>query len=141
MNMRKFRLYLAAIASALSLVFFVAAPMVASADDICTHTNLTTQQALQCGTNSAGGNGQSPAQATQTVNDTIKTGLNILSVLIGIVAVVMIIMGGLRYILSGGSQEKVTSAKNTLLYAVIGLIIVALAQIIVKFVLDKAING
>jgi hypothetical protein len=50
----------------------------------------------------------------------------------------MIIVAGFRYITSGGKQESVTGAKNTILYAVIGLIIVALAQIIVRFVLNKA---
>ena len=78
---------------------------------------------------------------TSKVNDIIRTTLNVLSVIVGIVAVIMIIVGGFRYITSGGKQESVTSAKNTLLYAIIGLIIVALAQIIVKFVLDKAVNG
>lgn len=78
---------------------------------------------------------------TDKVNKLIRTVLNVLSVIVGIIAVVMIIIGGFQYITSAGSQEKVTKAKNTLLYAIIGLIIVALAQIIVKFILDKAING
>jgi hypothetical protein len=68
---------------------------------------------------------------------TIKTAINVLSVVVGIVAVIMIIIGGFRYITSGGKQESVTAAKNTLLYAVIGLVIVALAQVIVRFVLTK----
>jgi hypothetical protein len=68
---------------------------------------------------------------------TIKDIVNILSVVVGIVAVIMIIVGGFRYITSGGSSEKVTAAKNTLLYAIIGLVIVALAQVIVRFVLTK----
>jgi hypothetical protein len=49
----------------------------------------------------------------------------------------MIIYGGFRYITSGGDSNGVTAAKNTILYAIIGLIIVALAQIIVNFVLNK----
>jgi hypothetical protein len=53
----------------------------------------------------------------------------------------MIIIGGLRYVTSGGKQESVTSAKNTILYAVIGLVIIALAQIIARFVLQKATNA
>jgi hypothetical protein len=52
----------------------------------------------------------------------------------------MIIIGGFRYITSGGKQESVTSAKNTILYAIIGLVIVALAQIIVRFVLSNSTN-
>jgi hypothetical protein len=50
----------------------------------------------------------------------------------------MIIYGGFRYITSGGESGSISSAKNTILYAIIGLIIVALAQFIVKFILAKA---
>ncbi|HEY5550157.1 MAG TPA: pilin [Candidatus Saccharimonadales bacterium] len=63
--------------------------------------------------------------------------INVISVIVGVVAVIMIIYGGFRYITSGGSPEKVTGAKNTILYGLIGLIIVALAQIIVRFVLKQ----
>jgi hypothetical protein len=50
----------------------------------------------------------------------------------------MIVWGGLRYITSGGDSNKLSSAKNTIIYALIGLIIVALSQFIVRFVLAKA---
>lgn len=72
------------------------------------------------------------------VNSLISAVINIFSIVVGIIAVVMIIFGGFRYITSGGDSTKVTSARNTILYAIIGLIIVALAQFIVKFVLKKA---
>lgn len=71
-------------------------------------------------------------------NDALATIINIISVIVGVVAVIMIIYGGFRYITSGGTSEKVTTAKNTILYGIIGLIIVALAQVIVKFVLKQA---
>lgn len=70
-------------------------------------------------------------------NDVLARIINIISVIIGVVAVIMIIFGGFRYITSGGASEKVTAAKNTIMYAIIGLIIVALAQIIVRFVLKE----
>lgn len=70
-------------------------------------------------------------------DNTIKRIINIISTLIGIIAVVMIIFGGFKYITSGGDSAKLTSAKDTILYAIIGLIIVALAQVIVRFVLSK----
>jgi len=62
-------------------------------------------------------------------------------VIVGIAAVIMIIVGGFRYITSGGNDASVTSAKNTILYAVIGLIVVALSQLIVRFVLGKLTTG
>lgn len=72
------------------------------------------------------------------VNGLIADVINIFSVIVGIVAVIMIIYGGFRYITSGGDSSKVTDSKNTILYAIIGLVIVAFAQFIVKFVLAKA---
>jgi hypothetical protein len=72
------------------------------------------------------------------VDCVVRKVVNILSIIVGVVAVIMIIVAGFRYITSGGKQESVTAAKNTILYAVIGLIIVALAQVIVRFVLTKS---
>jgi hypothetical protein len=80
------------------------------------------------------------SEATQKINSLIHTVINLLSLVVGVVAVIMIIVGGLRYITSGGSDTGVTSAKNTILYAVIGLIIVALAQLLVRFILNKVTN-
>jgi hypothetical protein len=76
-------------------------------------------------------------QSATSVNTTVTNVINILSVAVGLVAVIMIIVAGLRYISSGGAQDKVAAAKNTILYAVIGLVIVALAQVIVHFVIQK----
>lgn len=55
---------------------------------------------------------------------------------VGVISVVMLIWGGLRYIMSGGDSKKITDAKNTILYAIIGLIIAVLAFAIVNFVLN-----
>lgn len=79
--------------------------------------------------------------ATTQINNLIHTIINILSAIVGIVAVIMIIIGGLRYITSGGNDANVASAKNTILYAIIGLIIVALSQLIVRFVLNKVASS
>lgn len=70
-----------------------------------------------------------PAIATQI--------LTYFSWIVGLIAVIMLIVGGLKYITSGGDSNKVSSAKNTIIYALIGLVIVALAQVIVHFVLQK----
>ena len=76
--------------------------------------------------------------SVSSFNHLLTVIINIFSVVVGVIAVIMIIVGGFRYITSGGKQESVSGAKNTILYAVIGLVIVALAQIIVKFVLNKS---
>lgn len=71
------------------------------------------------------------------VTATIKKIINILSVIIGAIAVVMIIIGGFRYVTSAGSAEGTKAARQTIIYAIVGLVIVALAQIIVHFVLSS----
>jgi hypothetical protein len=60
------------------------------------------------------------------------------SIIVGAISIIMIIYGGFRYITSGGDSGKVGSAKNTLIYAIVGLIIVALAQLIVRLVITQA---
>jgi len=77
------------------------------------------------------------ASADTTVNNTITLVINTFSIIVGFISVVMLIYGGFKYITSSGDSGKVTSAKNTILYALIGLVIVFLAQIIVKFVIGK----
>ncbi len=67
--------------------------------------------------------------------------VNIFSLVVGIISVIMIIYAGFRYITSGGESGSVSSAKNTLIYAIIGLVIVVLAQIIVHFVLNTTSNA
>lgn len=62
---------------------------------------------------------------------------NILLFLIGAVSVIMLIIGGVRYVVSGGDQGAVTSAKNTILYAIIGIVIAFLAFAAVRFVTDQ----
>ena len=60
---------------------------------------------------------------------------NTILYIVGIIAVVMLIIGGVKYLLSGGDAKKVTDAKNTVLYAIIGLVIAFLAFAIVNFVI------
>lgn len=70
-----------------------------------------------------------------------RTITNVLLFLIGAIAVIMLIIGGIRYTISGGDSTAVTSAKNTILYAVIGIIVALLAYAIVNFVLDSFMAG
>jgi hypothetical protein len=56
---------------------------------------------------------------------------------VGIISVIMLIYGGLRYVVSGGDNKKVTDAKNTIMYAIIGLVIALLSYAIVNFVINS----
>ncbi len=64
----------------------------------------------------------------------IKNIINILLFIIGAIAVIMIVIGGLRYVISGGDSSQTKSARDTVLYAVIGLIVATMAYAIVNFV-------
>ena len=66
----------------------------------------------------------------------VRNFINIFSVIVGITAVIMIMVAGFKYITAGGDSGNVTSAKHTLIYAIIGLVVVAFSQLIVQFVLD-----
>ncbi len=79
--------------------------------------------------------------ANKPINNIIANIVNILSFVVAFVAVIMLIIAGFKYITSGGDSNSVTSAKNTLLYAIIGLIIVASSQLLVRFVLKGTTKG
>jgi hypothetical protein len=64
--------------------------------------------------------------------------IDVFSAIVGIIAVVVIIISGLQIIMSGGNSEKISNARDRIIYASIGLVVVAIAQIIVMFVISKA---
>jgi cytochrome bd-type quinol oxidase subunit 2 len=102
--------------------------------------------AVDIGSNLCGGSNISLKADSSCKNSTANTSsleklltnvVNIFSIIVGVIAVLMIIVGGLRYITSGGDSGNVSTAKNTIIYAIVGLVIVALAQLIVHFVLNQ----
>jgi hypothetical protein len=88
----------------------------------------------QKGVNAIGGNEKGNTAGAFT--NLLKSIINILLFIIGAIAVIMIIIGGIRYTTSNGDQAQVTSAKNTILYAIVGLVVAIMAFAIVNFVLD-----
>lgn len=75
--------------------------------------------------------------ADKSVNNIIKTVIQVLSVIVGFIAVIMVIVGGLKMITANGDSGAIASARSTITYALIGLVVVALAQILVHFVVFK----
>jgi len=74
--------------------------------------------------------------AETDLNGMISTILNVVFGVVGIVAVIMIIIGGVNYTMSQGDSQKIQKAKNTIMYGIIGLVVVLLAFAIVNFVLN-----
>jgi hypothetical protein len=107
-------------------------------------TSVHAQTATQLACDAADGvyNAASDSCATKatqrSVDSAVKTAVNILSYVAGVASIIMIVIGGIKYAASGGDSNAISSAKNTLLYAVVGLVIALLAQALVRFVFGKA---
>lgn len=70
-----------------------------------------------------------------------QTVANILLLVLGAVAVIMLIVGGFRYVVSGGDTNAVEGAKNTILYAIVGIVVAFLAYAAVNFVIGQLGTG
>lgn len=66
-----------------------------------------------------------------------QTITNVLLFIIGAVSVVMLIIGGIKYTVSQGDSAAITSAKNTILYAIVGIVVAILAFAVVNFVIGN----
>jgi preprotein translocase subunit SecG len=102
-------------------------------------SSASAQSSAQAGANSARGAG-TPATLFGD-SGMITTITNVLLFVAGALAVIMIIWGGLRYTISGGNSANVTAAKNTILYAIVGLIIAFLAFAAVNWILGAITPG
>ncbi|MCA9347158.1 hypothetical protein KC930_01095 [Candidatus Saccharibacteria bacterium] len=132
----KLRLFLAGILASAGIITGVVAPMAAMAVGT---TSDTSTGAINCGAGGdlTGTNCQSTSGADEKVNKTIKLAIQLFQIIVGLISVFMLISAGLKYITGGGESSAVSAAKNMILYAVIGLVVVALAQVIVSFVLNR----
>lgn len=136
---KRFKRFLIAVTGISLLLTPALAPAVAHAQDI----SGSLCQGTQSNFNISGTPDSSCANdtnASTTISSILAKVINVLSVIVGVIAVIMIIVGGLKYITSGGESGNISGAKNTIVYALIGLVIVALAQVLVHFVLAKAGN-
>jgi hypothetical protein len=113
--------------------------------NLATASALPYLQVATISTNTAC-DGLSQLDSTQTcagggqtaVSNIISLAVSTLSYIVGAVAVIMIILAGFKYVKSGGDSNNISSAKSTLVYALVGLAIAALAQLLVHFVLNAS---
>ena len=92
------------------------------------------------GINSARGDGV-PDNLASGDDSIIRRVINLMLYAVGVISVIMLIYGGFRYVISGGQKESVTAAKNTILYAIVGLIISIFSYAIVKFVISAVVGS
>ncbi len=67
--------------------------------------------------------------------------INLMLFIVGILAIVFLIFGGIRYVISGGDKGKVDAAKNTILYAIVGLVVAILGYAVVNWVIGVVGSG
>lgn len=76
-------------------------------------------------------------EAEKKVQSTVVKAIDMFATIIGIIAVVMMLIAGVRYVTSQGESSAINGAKNTIIYAIVGLVVAVLAKAIVQFVLTK----
>lgn len=101
------------------LIFLQASPVLAKIDDPVNPDN------------------KLPGGGTEGLKSVITSVSNALLAVLGVVCVLFIIIGGFQYVASAGNPDSVGKAKNTILYAVIGLIFAILSYAIVSFIVNK----
>lgn len=118
------RIIVAAVLVSVGLGVAVAAPVAyaAPADEV------------QKGVDLASGGGSSK---TAEPGDIIETIVRVMLFVIGAISVIMIIVGGIRYTISQGDSGKLTTAKHTIMYSIVGLLVAIFAYAIVSFIVDR----
>ncbi len=133
MNLKKFTLSLLAVPLLAAGVVGVVAPSVGAAAP----EGIT----LRKGVDSSKGDDQVTClfgtEAGCEGNGIFKTIVNVILFLVGAIAVIMLVFGGVKYTVSNGDSNAVTSAKNTIMYAIVGLVVAILAYAIVNFVITS----
>lgn len=128
--MKKLRTILFGFALTLGVLVIPLVPKTALADT----SNNDPASSIQQGVSGVGGGSSAN---TDDLKALIKTIVNVLLFILGAIAVIMIIIGGIRYTTSNGDAQQVKGAKDTIMYAVVGLVIAVLAYAIVNFVVSS----
>ena len=132
MASRSLKQHVTAWIAAIVLAFLsvIPAPTAMAAQDLFTQACSGAADSAVCKSKAEGTNRQDAATKVGNV-------INIILLILGIMAVIMIIYGGFRYVLSNGDEAGVKSGRNTILYAVIGLIVAIMSYGIVSFVISR----
>ena len=107
---------------------------------IATPVSALGEGGAPAGVNAARGD-NTPTNLINGDTSIVKRGINIMLFGVCVLSVIMLIFGGFRYVISGGKKESVTNAKNTILYAIIGLLVAVFAYAIINFILGAALSG
>lgn len=142
---QKFKRHLLVLSAAITLLVPIGIPAAANAvagscDAISTSISNGVNNSLPDNNGAKGVDCSATGVDDSSVTNLARRIITTFSIIVGAASVIMIIYGGFRYITSGGESGRVGAAKNSLLYAIVGLVIVALAQLIIHFVLNQTSN-
>lgn len=132
--MNKIRIFLISFIATLSIFIYLVPAGKAGAVDIITPGCQNTPDAAVCKDKNPG---TTSDNAILGPNGLLTKGIQIFAIIVGIISVIVIMIAGLQMITSGGDADAAAKARKGILYGVIGLLIVLLAQAIVSFVLSK----
>lgn len=120
------------IAGVVAVIGLAVVPVMATtgAANATAGTFAAAKDQIESGYQAAGGS------SSDDLDSVLGNVINIMLFIVGFLAVVMIVFGGIRYVTSAGDQNRVTAAKNTIMYSIIGLVIAVLAYAIINWVLD-----
>lgn len=114
------------------LLCILAVPASASAfDPFQTVCQTGGSSSSVCTTDAGGSSGTDP------VTTKIAEVTELIAYAAGIIAVIIIIVSGIRFMTSGGDSNSVNAARSTLIYAAIGLVVIAVGESLILFVLSK----
>lgn len=115
----------------ITVLAFMAVIGVATATPVLVSAQSATATQINSGVNAVGGSD------SVSLGTRIQQVVNILLYVLGAIAVLMIVIGGVRYTTSNGDSSAVKGAKDTILYAVVGLVVAVMAYAIVNFVVKS----
>ncbi|MEX0668674.1 MAG: hypothetical protein WD061_02995 [Candidatus Saccharimonadales bacterium] len=122
-NIKAASLVLVLLIAITGVVYLGADPVAADTDIVC--QGLPDDLKAECQAGQAG------------VGDFITAVINVLLYIVGIAAVVMLIIAGLMYTVSGGDSDRIKTAKNMIIYSIVGIVVAFAGQAIIRFVLSN----
>jgi hypothetical protein len=124
------------------IIVFGFLPVLAMAPAYVAAANTTNDKLFSGCTGSAASSPICQDKNTQNdpVLDTMKTVANIIALATGVIAVIMVIISGIRMITANGNTESIANARKRITYALVGLVIVSFAWLMVSFVIDRLIK-
>jgi ABC-type Fe3+ transport system permease subunit len=129
--MNKFFLNVTRLLAILLIPFTIAAVTQVSAANVFEVCDGTAKNTEVCKNVDPGNPGTNP------IIKGIKIAITVLSIIVGVAAVIMIIIGGLSFVTANGDAQAIARARSSILYALVGVVIVVMAQTLVLFVLDR----